>query len=168
MFSPRVELLLAAAILASALAATHRSPLAVVGDAGTQSLDGSTEWSASNENGTVTVSAPVPGQVHGALMRAGVIGDPFQGLVAYDDIWVAQDNWTYSRKFELDREAVGGRRQWLVFEGWVMELKRGETERRERVRRREERSGEEQRECRERERERERENTGGIVEIERV
>ena len=69
-----------------------------------RSLDSSTAvvWSVSNA--TRELPARVPGVVHQALLDAGVLqGDP---LYRYNELafsWVAQANWTYRARFDLNQ-----------------------------------------------------------------
>ena len=68
---------------------------------------GSDCWNLRSSNGSVEVSATVPGSVQLNLMRHGVIGDPFAG---YNDVltqWVALDNWTLSFKFSTATDVYG-------------------------------------------------------------
>ena len=70
----------------------------------TRSLDSSSGVSWSVSNATREVPARVPGVVHQALLEAGVLqGDP---LYRYNELafsWVAEANWTYRARFDLNR-----------------------------------------------------------------
>ncbi len=67
--------------------------------------------------GRGALEARVPGEAHLDLMRAGLIGDPAEGLHALAARWVEEQFWTYRRTFEAPGEAArAGARAWLVFE----------------------------------------------------
>ena len=70
------------------------------------SLDG-TDWTISNANTSVRVTASVPGTVPDALYRAGVEGDPSFGrnqLRVLD--YSTEDNFTYTRSFVTPASCV--------------------------------------------------------------
>jgi hypothetical protein len=60
------------------------------------------------------VPGEVPGEVHLDLMRAGLIGDPCEGLNHLAARWVEETEWCYRRTIEAPAGAAG--RCWLVFE----------------------------------------------------
>ncbi|WP_433306016.1 glycoside hydrolase family 2 protein [Actinoplanes sp. CA-030573] len=62
------------------------------------------------------VPATVPGSVHTDLMAAGVIEDPYRGLVEEDLRWMYAEDWHYSRVLDVE-PAVEGERADLVFDG---------------------------------------------------
>lgn len=82
-------------LLASAAAATE--PMVI-------DLNGA--WDLHNANGSVQVAATVPGVVHLDLLAAGVIDDPYHGFNDLSQRWIAMDNWTWSRSFEVDASIV--------------------------------------------------------------
>ena len=49
-----------------------------------------------------TVDAFVPGGVHDALLKAGVIDDIYWGANEKASLWVARRDWTFSRRFNVD------------------------------------------------------------------
>ncbi len=57
-------------------------------------------WTLSDEGGEITVPMRVPGDVHSALLEAGVIPDPYFGRNEYAVRWVADRDWTIRRSFE--------------------------------------------------------------------
>ena len=57
-------------------------------------LDLSGTWTLSDESGEITVPMRVPGDVHTALLEAGVIPDPYVGRNEYAVRWVADRDWT--------------------------------------------------------------------------
>ncbi|QAY62785.1 glycoside hydrolase family 2 protein [Xylanimonas allomyrinae] len=62
------------------------------------------------------LDAPVPGEVHGALLHAGLILDPNVGWGELSQMWVGRSTWVYSRRFEWTRPG-GPTRTDLVAEG---------------------------------------------------
>jgi beta-mannosidase len=54
-------------------------------------LDG--RWQANNANGSISIGATVPGQIHTDLMAAGKIGDPYFRFNDVNYRWIAYDNW---------------------------------------------------------------------------
>lgn len=70
-------------------------------------IDLSGEWTleGENENGVhVSCAASVPGDVHGALLEAGIIPDPFFGRNEQRVQWVARKDWSFSRSFNVPAE----------------------------------------------------------------
>ncbi|KAF1483818.1 Beta-mannosidase, partial [Pygoscelis antarcticus] len=79
------------------------------------SLRGS--WRLGNGNGSVVLRGEVPGCVHTALHRRGLIQDPYY---RFNDVmyrWISLDNWTYSRTFKTPFDARKWQKVNLVFEG---------------------------------------------------
>lgn len=62
-------------------------------------LDLSGTWTLADGGGEITVPMRVPGDVHSALLEAGVIPDPYAGRNEYEVRWVADRDWTLSRTF---------------------------------------------------------------------
>ena len=65
------------------------------------------EWtlSGTGESGEpLAVPAAVPGDVHGALLRAGVLPDPFFGRNEERVQWVGFRDWTLRRFFDVSPE----------------------------------------------------------------
>ena len=57
-------------------------------------------WIVQNANKSFSVPGEVPGNVHTALYRNGLIKDPY---FRFNDVkyrWIAYDNWTYTRSLE--------------------------------------------------------------------
>lgn len=75
-------------------------------------LDLSGTWTLSEEGGEISVPMRVPGDVHTALVEAGVIPDPYVGRNEYAVRWVADRDWTISRTFTCS----GGRPATFVAE----------------------------------------------------
>ncbi|KAJ7408915.1 Beta-mannosidase [Willisornis vidua] len=85
------------------------------GGPGLLSLRGS--WRLHSGNGSVSLRAPVPGCVHTALLRRGLIQDPYY---RFNDVmyrWISLDNWTYSRTFQTPFDVRKWQKVNLVFEG---------------------------------------------------
>ncbi|XP_065692153.2 beta-mannosidase isoform X1 [Patagioenas fasciata] len=90
---------------------------AAAGRAGAEvhSLRGS--WRLRNGNGSVVLPGEVPGCVHTALHRRGLIQDPYY---RFNDVmyrWISLDNWTYSRTFKTPFDIRKWQKVNLVFEG---------------------------------------------------
>jgi beta-mannosidase len=71
-------------------------------------LDLSGQWQIQSADGKHKADYPVPGDVHSALIAAGIIPDPYIGRNEYDVRWVAEEEWIASRTFEWD----GGAGHW--------------------------------------------------------
>ena len=71
-------------------------------------LNGGWRLEGADEKGRC-VSCPisVPGDVHSALLAAGVIPDPFFGSNETNVIWVGQRDWTIARTFTADASLLG-------------------------------------------------------------
>jgi len=80
-----------------------------------QSLSGI--WSlVSPMAGVAKIAAEVPGDIHSALIRASLIGEPLQDTNVLESRWVENKRWTYERDFELPRTFLRDRVE-IVFEG---------------------------------------------------
>lgn len=66
--------------------------------------------------GAIQADALVPGEVHVALARSGVIPDPFYGLNANEVQWVEQKEWWYKRTFDVD-DGFLQKKTFLEFDG---------------------------------------------------
>ncbi|XP_054164237.1 beta-mannosidase-like [Oppia nitens] len=69
-------------------------------------LDGN-QWTAINQNKSITTKARVPGSIYSDLRNNGHLKEGL--LVGYNDInyrWVARDNWTYERSFDVDSKLL--------------------------------------------------------------
>ena len=82
-----------------------------------RSLDSSSGIAWSVSNATREVAARVPGVVHQALHDAGVLqGDP---LYRYNELafsWVAEANWTYRARFDLNQTEL------RAFDGGIVQF----------------------------------------------
>ncbi|MCB1444405.1 MAG: glycoside hydrolase family 2 protein [Rhizobiaceae bacterium] len=65
-------------------------------------------WSLAAEGQLSDLTITIPGDVHSALERQGVIPDPYFGANEAKVQWVAQRDWTLSRSFHLDAADLGG------------------------------------------------------------
>lgn len=61
---------------------------------------GCPEWRVRNSNGSIELSAQVPGHVHTDLLRAGKIRDPFYRFQDDALAWVHEETWTFSLSFD--------------------------------------------------------------------
>ena len=61
-------------------------------------------WSVTDGDGQFTAPMRLPGDVHSALLAAGLIPDPYHGRNEVDLRWVADRDWTLSRSFEHSGE----------------------------------------------------------------
>ncbi|XP_046906886.1 beta-mannosidase [Hypomesus transpacificus] len=75
------------------------------------------KWTLKNSNGTLSLTATVPGCVHSALLQQGMIKDPYFRFndVAYK--WIALENWTYTTTFLVPPSLRAKQEVHLVFEG---------------------------------------------------
>ncbi|XP_015717580.1 beta-mannosidase isoform X2 [Coturnix japonica] len=74
-------------------------------------------WRLGNGNGSLSLRGEVPGCVHTALHRRGLIQDPYN---RFNDVmyrWISLDNWTYSRTFKTPFDVRKWQKVNLVFEG---------------------------------------------------
>lgn len=75
------------------------------------------DWRVYNRNKSYQFSGVVPGNVHTDLMRAKLIEDAYFRDNDEKHAWVAQEDWTYSRDFQLSEEVLSHRRILLVAHG---------------------------------------------------
>ena len=61
-------------------------------------------------------AATVPGDVHSALLSAGLMPDPYLGCNETNVQWVAKADWEFSRSFDVEAGFVGRRRIVLEIE----------------------------------------------------
>src|SRR2546421_8442065 len=61
--------------------------------------------------------ARAPGTVHYLLYEHGLIPDPFDARNELDLQWIDQQDWEWSRTFEVDEPATQRSRQDLIFDG---------------------------------------------------
>ncbi|XP_070804532.1 beta-mannosidase [Pituophis catenifer annectens] len=83
--------------------------------AAVHSLRGS--WRVNNANGSLVLKGEVPGCVHTALFREGLIQDPYYRFNDLAYRWISLDNWTYSRTFKAPFNISTWQKVILVFEG---------------------------------------------------
>ncbi|XP_053259924.1 beta-mannosidase isoform X4 [Podarcis raffonei] len=86
-----------------------------VGSTEVHSLQGS--WRLSNGNGSLVLGGDVPGCVHTALLRHGLIQDPYHRFNDLAYAWISLDNWTYSRDFKTPFDIRKWQKVSLVFDG---------------------------------------------------
>ena len=67
-------------------------------------IDLAGSWKLQSADGKHQADYPVPGDVHSALIAAGIIPDPYVGRNEYDVRWVAEQDWIATREFEWDGE----------------------------------------------------------------
>jgi beta-mannosidase len=58
-------------------------------------------WQIESADGRHRADYPVPGDVHSALIAAGVIPHPYRGRNEYDVRWVAEEEWIARRSFDF-------------------------------------------------------------------
>ncbi len=63
-------------------------------------LDLAGSWTLADPAGEFTAPMRLPGDVHSALLAAGLIPDPYGGRNEYAVRWVAERDWTLTRSFE--------------------------------------------------------------------
>ncbi len=63
-------------------------------------LDLAGPWQLKSVDGEYACDYQVPGDVHSALIAAGIIPDPYIGRNEYDVRWVAEQDWIATREFE--------------------------------------------------------------------
>ncbi|XP_052631389.1 beta-mannosidase isoform X2 [Harpia harpyja] len=105
----------AALLLLLLVATAGRAGVSAAGGPEVHSLRGS--WRLGNGNGSVVLRGEVPGCVHTALHRRGLIQDPYY---RFNDVmyrWISLDNWTYSRTFKTPFDIRKWQKVNLVFEG---------------------------------------------------
>ena len=60
-------------------------------------------------NKPISCAADVPGDVHSALVRAGIVPDTFYGTNELSAAWVNRRGWTLSRTFSIDEKTLSAR-----------------------------------------------------------
>ncbi|XP_040480989.1 beta-mannosidase isoform X2 [Ursus maritimus] len=101
----RLRLLLLLALCRAGPAASGRS----------LSLRGS--WRIRSGNGSLELPGRVPGCVHSALLKRGLIQDPYYRFNDLGYRWISLDNWTYSKKFKIPFNISKWQKMNLIFEG---------------------------------------------------
>uniref|UniRef100_A0A7N5P6L4 Beta-mannosidase n=1 Tax=Ailuropoda melanoleuca TaxID=9646 RepID=A0A7N5P6L4_AILME len=79
------------------------------------SLRGS--WRIRSGNGSLELPGRVPGCVHSALLKRGLIQDPYYRFNDLHYRWISLDNWTYSKKFKIPFNISKWQKMNLIFEG---------------------------------------------------
>ena len=75
-------------------------------------------WEVSNANGSISITAEVPGCIHTDLLAAKAIGEPNFGNNTLGQRWIASDNFTYkTRPFAVPAPLLDRRNVELVLEG---------------------------------------------------
>ncbi|PYE27062.1 beta-mannosidase [Rhizobium sp. PP-CC-3A-592] len=72
----------------------------------TATTDLSGTWTLSSLDAKHTLTMPVPGDVHSALLAAGIIPDPYVGRNEADVQWVAEQDWVLERTFDITDAAA--------------------------------------------------------------
>ncbi|KAG9344023.1 hypothetical protein JZ751_012499 [Albula glossodonta] len=80
----------------------------------TYSLNG--KWKLYNSNGSLSLVADVPGCVHTALLKQGIIKDPYYRFNDLAYRWISLDNWTYTTSFSVPADIRNKQKVRLVFE----------------------------------------------------
>ncbi|MFN3576283.1 MAG: beta-mannosidase [Tabrizicola sp.] len=75
-------------------------------------LDLAGRWTLSDESGAHVIDFDLPGDGVSALVKAGVIPDPYRGRNEHDCRWVSERDWVARRAFSHDGSAA-----WLAIEG---------------------------------------------------
>jgi beta-mannosidase len=83
-----------------------------------KTIDLTGEWELRQTGeGTPRLAGPVPMRVPGdnisALLRAGLIPDPYEGTRELDLQWIGSSDWLLSRRFTVERGFLEGRRAFL-------------------------------------------------------
>jgi beta-mannosidase len=59
------------------------------------------QWAVVKKNANDPIPATVPGCIHTDLMAAGKLDDPFYRDNELDQFWVGEDDWVYTRTFDV-------------------------------------------------------------------
>ncbi|XP_066239994.1 beta-mannosidase [Saccopteryx leptura] len=74
-------------------------------------------WRIRSGNGSVELPGEVPGSVHTALFQRNLIQDPYYRFNDLEYRWIALDNWTYSKEFQVPFDISKWQKVNLIFEG---------------------------------------------------
>ena len=74
-------------------------------------------WEVESTDGDYKAEAQVPGDIHGDLLAAGLIPDPFYRDVEKEVQWIGDTDWTYRRTFIIDESFLANREIRLECEG---------------------------------------------------
>ncbi|MCV3737361.1 glycoside hydrolase family 2 protein [Rhizobium sp. TRM96647] len=78
------------------------------------SIDLSGTWRLSTVAGEHAAAIAVPGDVHSALMAAGIVADPYVGRNELEARWVAEADWAMERTFLVQPE--------MLEAGWYLDI----------------------------------------------
>ncbi|XP_078660192.1 beta-mannosidase-like [Branchiostoma floridae x Branchiostoma belcheri] len=81
-----------------------------------EGVDLNGEWMVEGTIG-IKIRGTVPGCVHTDLMASGKIGDPYYRFNDLDYRWIAKENWTYSRVFDVPEGMLDFNELLLLCEG---------------------------------------------------
>ncbi|MCR5547592.1 MAG: hypothetical protein K6F25_02425 [Bacteroidales bacterium] len=84
--------------------------------AGTIDLSGIWLLEGAGKDAPCHISMQVPGDVHSALLEAGLIKDPYYGFNELENLWVGRTEWVISRTFALDAAFLQHEAVWLRLE----------------------------------------------------
>ncbi len=71
-------------------------------------IDLSGDWLLASADNSHASTIALPGDVHSALQRAGIIADPYHGRNEADVQWVAHKEWVLERTVAIDRGDLEG------------------------------------------------------------
>ncbi len=74
------------------------------------------EWRLQKAGSRQWIPASIPGETHSALIAAGKIPDPYQGMNELDVQWVGREDWIYERSFEVEKDLLEEERIFLSCE----------------------------------------------------
>ena len=69
----------------------------------THAVDLSGQWQLAETDGSHATKMKVPGDVHSALITAGIIPHPYTGTNELACRWVADEKWVATKSFVLER-----------------------------------------------------------------
>ncbi|MBQ7458860.1 MAG: hypothetical protein IJS70_06790, partial [Bacteroidales bacterium] len=74
-------------------------------------LSGTWKLNCAKDGVPSNLPVQIPGDVHSALLEAGLIEDPYYAFNELDNLWVGREDWVISRSFtmtegDLAHEAV--------------------------------------------------------------
>ena len=65
-------------------------------------LSGEWQLDVAGKDAPRNLAVAVPGDVHSALLEAGLIEDPYYSFNELDNLWVGREDWVFSRTFVVD------------------------------------------------------------------
>lgn len=78
---------------------------------------GGISWTASNENKSITIQSRVPGSIYSDLEGNGKIGPIYKNFNDVLSRWVAYDNWTFERHFDVNANVLTKQHIFLTAHG---------------------------------------------------